>query len=169
MSLVSNATLNQLNFSVRTPIPPFVPNRNAPLSSGVALKDHQGGANSQISAQSLLGHTISVAPVGAVRTYTLPTASSILNEFGRNNDTGVVKTKVGDMIVFNVVNTGGERAYISSNDIGGDGTIVIAHSGAGSSFTGPVARGKITPVYLEWLQVNSGLQGATGLYTVYSV
>lgn len=175
MSLITtNATLTQSNFSVRTPIPPYIPNRNPPLHSGVVSKDDMGATSASISATAVLGHTIVVSPTTAGQVYTLPTASSLLYEFGRSPDTGVAKTAVGNMVVFNVVNRGTLPAYIACNATGGDGSAIIAYNGGVISATGPsytgsvVPKGHITPVYMEWLQVNSGVNGATGQYTLYN-
>lgn len=175
MSLItSNTTPTQTNFSIRTPITPYVPNRAQPLQSGVANKDSMGSTSTNIPSSAVLGHTIVVAPTTAGQTFTLPTAASLLYEFGRSSDTGITKTSTGKMLVFNIVNRGTLPAYIASNATGGDGTSIIAYNGGiinatGPSFTGSVTPvGKITPLYLEWLQVNSGVNGATGLYTIYN-
>lgn len=175
MSLINaNATTNPLNFSIRNPIPPYVPNRAPPLHSGVAIQNDVGAVTTNISAAALLGHTIVVSPTTAGQTFTLPTASSILYEFGRSIDTGVPKTAPGNMLVFNVVNRGTLPAYIASNPTGGDGSAIIAYNGGVISATGPsytgavVPVGKITPVYMEWLQVSGGVNGSTGQYTLYN-
>ena len=175
MSLItSNATTTQSNFGVRNPIPPYIPNRSSPLHSGVAFKENMGASSVAIPPSAVLGHTIVVSPSVANQTYTLPTASSMLYEFGRSIDTGIPKTSVGNMLVFNVVNRGNFPAYIACNPSGGDGTAVVAYQGgvtgsAGPSYTGSVVPvGRITPVYLEWLQVNGGVNGATGQYTLYN-
>lgn len=175
MSLItSNATLTQSNFGIRQPIPPYNPNRTPPLHSGVALKDDMGATSTNIPASAVLGHTVVVSPVTAGQSYTLPTAAALLYEYGRSSDTGVVKTAVGNMIVLNIVNRGTLPAYIVSNATGGDGSAIIAYNGGivnatGPSYTGSVVpKGKITPVYMEWLQVNSGVNGATGQYSVYN-
>jgi len=175
MSLItSNATTTQLNFSVRTPLPPYVPNRSSPLHSGVALKEDLGASSTAIPAAAILGHTIVVSPTTAGQVYTLPTAASMLYEFGRSIDTGVPKTGVGNMIVLNVVNRGTLPAYIACNPTGGDGSAIIAYNGGVISATGPsytgsiVPKGHITPVYMEWLQVSGGVNGATGQYTLYN-
>lgn len=175
MSLITaNATTTQSNFGVRTPIPPYIPNRSSPLHSGVAFKENMGVSSTAIPASAVLGHTIVVSPTTANQTYTLPTASSMLYEFGRSIDTGIPKTSVGNMLVFNIVNRGTLPAYIASNPTGGDGSAIVAYNGGitgttGPSYTGSVVPvGHITPVYLEWLQVNGGVNGATGQYTLYN-
>ena len=175
MSLInSNAMLTQSNFSVRTPIPPYNPNREPILHSGVVVKNNLGATSTSVPATAILGHTIVVAPTTAGQIFTLPTASSILYEFGRSIDTGVPKTAVGNMVVFSVVNRGTVPAYIACNPTGGDGTAIIAYNGGiinatGPSYTGAVVpKGKITPVYMEWLQVSGGVNGSTGQYTLYN-
>jgi hypothetical protein len=175
MSLINtNSQQTQLSFSVRTPIPPYNPNRTPPLRSGVAIKDDLGAVSTAIPAPVLLGHTIVVSPTTLGQVYTLPSASSILYEFGRSNDTGVPKTGVGNMLVLNVVNRGTVGALIATNAVGGDGTVLVAYNGGvpvggGASYTGAaLPKGRITPLYLEWLQVSGGVNGATGQYTIYN-
>lgn len=175
MSLItSNTTPTQTNFSIRTPITPYVPNRAQPLQSGVANTDSMGATSTNIPASAVLGHTIVVAPTAVGQTFTLPTAASLLYEFGRSIDTGVTKTSAGKMLVLNIVNKGTAAAYIASNSTGGDGSAIIALQGGIAnatepSFTGSVTPlGRITPLYIEWRQVNSGVNGATGLYTIYN-
>jgi len=174
MSQIVTSVNSKPNFKVRNSVVQNPPSNNFNLHSGVVLKNDLGATGKAIPASLVLGHTIIVSPVTASQTYTLPTASSLLSEFGRSIDTGVPTTRAGNMIVFNVVNRGTSPAYIKSNTVGGDGTAIIAYNGgvvdaAGPSYTGAtVPVGKITPVYLEWLSVSGGLDGATGTYTLYN-
>ena len=171
MSLVTSTFANP-NFTVRTS--GTASNKTRPLTVGKVIKQSVGATSSAVPVSALLNHTITVVPTTANQTFTLPTAAQLLSQFGKSTDTGVPKLAAGDSLVFNVVNRGSQAAYIASNPTGGDGTAIIAYTGAsaqvsGAAFTGAVAPvGKITPVYLEWLQVSGGVVGATGLYTLYA-
>lgn len=173
MSLITSSSANA-NFGVRNQIPTVPANRAPPLSSGKIIKQNVGAAGTNIPPSFVLNHTIVVSPTGASQTYTLPTASAILSEFGKSIDTGVPKIAAGDSLILRVVNRGSSPAYIASNPTGGDGTAIIAYTGAstgvgGPLFTGAVAPvGKLTTLYLEWLQVSGGVNGSTGLYTIYA-
>ena len=178
MSLVNNsysATQN-VNFGVRTQFPVIPSNRSAPLVTGRITKQDMGPAGTSIPPGAILGNTIVVSPTGANQTYTLPTASSILSEFGKSIDTGVPKLSVGDSHIIRIVNRGTAPAYVASNPTGGDGTAIIVNNGGATgnytssyAYTGTVVPvGHLTSIYLEWLQVNGGVQGATGFYTIYA-
>lgn len=170
MSLITSSSANP-NFGVRNQIPIIPANRAPPLSSGKIVKQDVGTAGAAIPPSFLLNHTIVVSPTGANQTYTLPTASAILSEFGKSIDTGVPKLAAGDSIILHVANRGSDPAYIASNPTGGDGSAAIAYAGSSTGIysTGAVTPvGKLTTLYLEWLQVNGGVNGSTGLYTVFA-
>ena len=164
--LSSNSQPGQLNFSIKTPVVPFNPTKEPFLTSGIADSYSQGTTSATISSGSLLGQTLLIHPSAGGQTYTLPTASSILNTFGRSIDTGIPRTSVGNMLVFNVVNRSQFPATLACNTTGGDGSAITC--GTGSFGSTPLQWGKITPVYLEWLAVSGGLDGATGQYTIYA-
>lgn len=150
-------------------------------STGVTLaastlkvaKQNVGAVGVVIPTSFLTSHTIVVAPTTVNQTYTLPTASAILSQFGKSGS-GVPKLVAGDSLVLQVVNRGAFPAYIASNPVGGDGTAIISYTGAASVSSGPlytgamVPSGKLTTVYLEWLEVHSSSAGATGYYTVFA-
>lgn len=170
MSLVTrNATTNQSNFIIRRAIPSASPNREPPRATGHILKDDMGSVSADIKAGAVLGHTIVISPSGANQTYTLPTATSLLNAYGKSIDTGVCKTATGNMIKLDIINRGTFPAYIASNTTGGDGSAMVCYPGGSTqSFTGSVTPiGNLTNIYLEWRSVNSGVAGATGVYSVY--
>lgn len=173
MSLITSSSAST-NFGVKTQIPSVPANRTPALTTGRVFKQNLGTAGTAIPPAYVLGHTIVVSPSTGLQTYTLPTASAILAEFGKSIDTGVPKISVGDSLVLRVVNRGSSAAFIASNPTGGDGTAIIAYTGSsaavsGAQYTGSVVPvGKLTTLYLEWLQVNGGVNGATGLYTVYA-
>lgn len=173
MSLITTSQANA-NFGVKTQIPTVPANRAPPLVTGRVIGQSAGTSGTAIPPSFLMNHTIVVAPTAANQTYTLPTASAILSEFGKSIDTGVPKLAVGDSLILRVVNRGAAPAYILSNPTGGDGTALIAYTGSATGNAGPGFTGSVTPVghlstlYLEWLQVNGGVNGATGLYTIYA-
>lgn len=173
MSLVTSSQANS-NFGVKTQIPTVGANRAPALTSGKIIRQNVGSAGAAIPPSFLLNHTIVVSPTGASQTYTLPTASQILSEFGKSIDTGVPKLVTGDSIRFKIVNRGNSPAYIATNPTGGDGTAIICYTGSstgwgGFGFTGSVTPvGKQTTLYLEWLSVSGGINGATGVYTIYA-
>jgi hypothetical protein len=136
-------------------------------------KQNVGAVGVVIPTSFLTSHTIVVAPTTVDQTYTLPTASAILCQFGKSAS-GVPKLVAGDSLVLQVVNRGAFPAYIASNPVGGDGTTIIAYTGASAMVSGPsyrgtvVPSGKLTTLYLEWLEVNSSSVGSTGYYTVFA-
>ena len=170
MSLITSSSASA-NFNVRTPA--GATNKLQGATTSKIIKQDVGNAGAAIPPSFLLNHTIVVSPTGANQTYTLPTASAILAEFGKSIDTGVPKLAAGNSLVVRVVNRGGYPAYIASNPTGGDGSAIISYTGSatgigGPGFTGSVAPvGKLTTIYLEWLAVNGGVNGATGQYTIY--
>ena len=175
MALINNtfsATQNT-NFGVRTPVQFLAPNRSAPLVTGRIIKQDMGPVGTAIPAGAVLGNTIVVSPTGALQTYTLPTASSILLEYGRNINTGIANLSVGDIIPLHIINRGTSPAFIVSNPSGSDNTAAIIYAGgvtgaAGPNFTGSVVPiGHGTNVFLEWLQVSSSVNGSTGQYSIY--
>src|SRR6266576_1087225 len=109
MSLINNtfSPTQSLNFNVKTPSnTPLVSNRQGPLVTGRISKAGQGNVTGPISVGGFLNHTIVVSPQTVNQTYTLPTASQILSEFGKSIDTGVPKLNVGDSHILRVVNRG---------------------------------------------------------------
>src|SRR6185437_6143144 len=170
MSLITSSSAST-NFNVRNS--GTATNKIAASTCTKVIKQDVGAVGTNIPPSFMLNHTITVSPTGANQTYTLPTASAILAEFGKSNDTGVPKLAVGNSLMLRIVNRGGFPAYIATNPTGGDGTAIVAYTGsstgiAGPGFTGSVSPvGKLTTIYLEWLQVNGGVNGATGQYTIY--
>ena len=168
MALVTS-TSSGLNFNVKVPVPIINPNRAPPLTTRRIIKQNIGTSGANIPATALLNNTITVSPSTVNQTYTLPKASDILAEFGKSIDTGVPKLAAGDTLEVRIVNRGAFSAYIAANATGGDGTAIIAPTGASAGSTGATyVVGRITNVFLEWLSVSGGTQGATGQYTVYS-
>jgi hypothetical protein len=172
MSLVTSSQASS-NFGVKNQILTTPTNRAPPLVTGKIIKTNVGTTSAAIPPVAILGHTITVSPASASQIYTLPTASAILAEFGKSIDTGVPKLAAGDSHIIRIVNRGAAPAIILSNPTGGDGTAILAYTGSatgigGVGFTGTVFPvGKLTTLYLEWLQVSGGVNGATGLYTIY--
>jgi len=163
-------------FGVRIPnpvvrsnaLPALVTERVNPLNAGAVA--------TTIPVNFLLDSMFIVTPTGANNNapgvvYTLPTAANLLAAFGA--PLGQSKLAAGDMLIFRVNNKGTSPAYIASNSVGGDGSAVIAYANGNTGSysgqsTGTITNiGKCTDLTLEWLQVNSGTNGATGLYTLY--
>jgi hypothetical protein len=158
------------NFGIRNPVNVVTPNRAPAATSLKVIKQDLGSTGTAIPVTTLLNSTIVVSPSAPGQVYTLPSASAILNQFGRNTDTGVAKLAVGDTLVFDIVNRGTTGAFISaSGALGGDNTQINSLPGATSlNWTGTTPLGRTTTVRLEFLQVGSGVAGATGQYTIYA-
>ncbi len=173
MALVTSSS-SSTNFGVKSQNPVVPANRMPPLTTGKVIKQNVGASGSAIPPSFVLGHTIVVSPTGPSQTYTLPTASAILSEYGKSIDTGIPKLAAGDSLIIRVVNRGAAPAIIASNPTGGDGTAIICYTGSATGVGGPGFTGSVTPVgklttlYLEWLQVNGGVNGSTGYYSIYA-
>jgi len=164
------------SFSVRNPVNSVKINRAQPLVTRRVAPQNLGNVASAVPVSALVDNMFVVAPTGASINapgvvFTLPSATNILAVFGE--ELGVSKLAAGDQLIFSVNNKGTSPAYVASNSSGGDGSAVIAlpngntgaYSGQGTGTLTNV--GHVTQFVLEWLQVNSGSNGATGLYAVY--
>ncbi len=175
MALVNN-TFNALgsnNFGVKVPVLLNPQNRCPALQTQRIMRNNMGAVNNTVIPASALMAPFVVSPTGPNVTYVLPTAASILNEFGRSIDTGLAKMASGDSLLLRVVNRGTSPAYLLSNPVGGDGTSVIVYQnnltgGNAPASTGAVAAvGRLTDVVLEFTAVSSSTNGSTGSYTLY--
>lgn len=169
MSLVVSNNRLQTNFSIQRPVVPIISNKCTPEGPIMYHRQDIGSSGTTISAVQLAGQCLSVIPGTSGQTYTLPTASQILQVFGRNIDSGLSRIVPGTIMEFKFVNRGSFTCAIAGNPTGSDGSAVICYTGAAGLGTGVVAlSGLPTRICLEWLQVNSGTNGATGLYTIYA-
>jgi hypothetical protein len=163
-------------FGVRVPNPVVHTNSLPALVTQRVNPISLGNVGTSVPISALLDSMVVVSPNGGSNSatgapYTLPSAASLLSAFGA--PLGQAKLNVGDCLIFRINNKGTSPAYIVSNSSGGDGSAVIAYANGNTGSysgqgTGTVSHaGKVTQLTLEWLQVNSGSNGATGLYTVY--
>ena len=162
-------------FGVRVPNPVINSNSLPALVTQRVNPVSLGNTAAAVPVNALFDSMFVVSPNGGSNAatgtnYTLPSASNLLAAFGA--PLGQSKLGVGDCLLLRVNNKGTSPAYIVSNSSGGDGSAVIAYANGNTGSysgqgTGSAGQGKTTLVTLEWLQVNSGTNGATGLYTVY--
>jgi hypothetical protein len=167
--VVANNT-RQTNLSIYRPVNHVTSNRMSPEGPVVYHRQDVGSVSTVIPAIALTGQCISMAPTSASQNYTLPTAAQILQVFGRNLESGISRISPGTIFEIKVINRGTAPCAVVSNPTGGDGSAVICYTGAYDQLgTGAIASsGLPTRICLEWLEVNSGTQGATGLYCVYA-
>jgi hypothetical protein len=158
------------NFGIRNPVNVVTPNRAPPATSFKVIKQDLGATGTAIPVGAMLNSTIVISPSAPGQVYTLPSASAILNQFGKNLDTGVAKVAPGDTFVVDIVNRGTTGAFVSAALAnGGDNTQINILPGATSlNWTGTTPVGRATTVRLEFLQVGSGVNGATGQYTIFA-
>lgn len=169
-----SSSSSNLSFGVRNPVGIVNINRAPPATCFRITKADMGATGTTITPNFIDNHTIVVSPSTAGQVYTLPSASLILSEFGKNVDTGIPKLGVGDSLLVDIVNRGNNPAVIATASAanGGDGTQLVCATGSagiqGVGFTGAVIpRGRLTTLTLEFLEVNGSVAGATGLYTIY--
>lgn len=165
---MSNSLTPNLHFAIQNPVPVVTSSKLPVASSARNSFNDLGATGAEINPALLASSTIVVRPT-AIQTYTLPSASDIISIFGIDVDTGIPRISTGQSIKLNVINKGTAPAYILSGPTGGDGTAIIAFTGAAnaSNATGSTPHGKVTPLTIEFTSVSSSLLGATGAYTVY--
>lgn len=167
MALVTS-TSSQLNFGIKQTANQSRANRTAPAVTSKIIRQSVGNTGAAIPLTFILGDTIVISPSTVNQTYTLPSASQILSEFGKSIDTGVPKLAAGDCLQLKIVNRGAFAGYILTSPTGGDGSALLAYTGGAAASTGAIAiSGKLTTMYLELTAVNGGVNGATGAYTIY--
>lgn len=178
MSLVMNNLAPNFSIKNSTSRVPLQGALNVLLTGQVNMQNVSAitPATTNIPDQFILGDTIVVAPTTANTTFTLPSASDILNIFGKDINTGVPKLTKGDALPLRFINKGTQNAYLKTGT-GGDGSAVILYNGAAvynANATFPIAStgaaniAHITQVQLEFTEVNGSLGGATGAYTIYA-
>ena len=164
-----------LTFGVKSQNGSYPANKSPPHVTGTINSVNLGATSAAISAIQFQGHTLIVNPTLGSQTYTLPTATQLLNEYGVNLDSGIPKLTAGALHNIHIINrsTNNSVAYIAANPTGGDGSVVLAYAPTGGNFngiplsTGAALTGKLTNIYLQWTNVASGTNGASGSYTIY--
>ena len=166
--VISNNHL-QTNLTIQHSSCPIQSNRIAPEGPVIFHRQDVGPTGINIPPLYLAGPCISVTPSSVGQNYTLPTASQILQVFGRNLESGIPRFGPGTIMELQVINRGTYTCALVSNPTGGDGTAVLCYTGAYGLGTGVVPlAGYPTHVYLEWIQVYGGPNGATGYYSIYA-
>ncbi len=163
---MSTNIIRNNNFAIVTPF-----NSSNIHSTNPRLNPNNLGAiGTNIPPVAAVGGAIRIAPVTANQVYVLPSFSNLLKQFGSNLDTGLPRAAVGDIVKFQVFNTGTSTAtvYSATGTDGGDGTAAIARATTANAYTGAVQTAHVTDVYLQFTAVNSGALGSTGTYTVFT-
>lgn len=183
---ISEATSNptDLSFGIRVPSNnPQNPSRqpfimNARIRPAVYANGGTTMANGTVlSSIACMNQMIVINPTGTVAiadTYVLPSASTLLAEFGRNLDTGLSKAASGDILRLQIVNIGTNNAHIYASNAtagwGGDGSAIICTRGGatGVNATGaaPSPNANITQVFIRFNTVVSSMAGVSGTYSV---
>lgn len=148
--------------------------KQSPLSfSGIDTRSsppNQGPVGVVMDAFSLIGGSIKISPSSSNQVYTLPTLTSLVQQYGSDITTGVSNVKSGDLISLKVFNTGTFPAIVSTNSTTGaygDGSKVVC-SNTSTSYTGTSPVGHATNLHIQVSAISSGLYGSTGSYTVFS-
>lgn len=161
MSFVSSNNLNQTNFSVMGSTSSVGPNRMRSDVIPVSHRQDLGATGITIPPIYLCGPCISMVPQLASQSFAFPSAAQMLQLFGRNLETGLSRIAPGTVMEFQFINRGAVPCEVVASGTGGDSSLVACATGAGNL-------GKGTKVFLEWIAVNSGLNGCTGEYTIYA-
>lgn len=148
----------------------FNSNRAPPARLTRIIKTDMGATGTYIPASVVLGQTVIISPSSALQTYTLPTATSIISEFGEPQ--GVPKLSTGNILPINIINRGTFDAFINGST-GSDGSAVVALCPANTTNTATgttTMLGTNCSVFIEFTNVASSLSygGCTGAYTIYS-
>lgn len=168
-------------FSIKHPGNSIIFNRAPPSQVSRIIQYNLGATGTIIPASALVGGYVFVSPGTGAQTYTLPSATQILSEFGE--PLGAANINAGDVLSFYIVNKGTFNCLIASQTGtgGGDGTIIVANA---ANATGSFSTGAISPighstfVKLEFTSVSNGgvigsnnigiITQSTGSYSVYN-
>lgn len=166
--IMSSSLVPNQSFSIKHPIL-INPFNRAPASTVTrVIQSNLGTTSAAVPASIIPGGYIFVSPTGSTgSTYTLPTAATLLSEFGET--LGQPSLAAGEVLVLRVVNKGTQPA-IFVGSTGTDGTSVTALS--------PVTgTGRTTWLNIEFTSISAGgvsgnnnvgiIFGGTGSYTLY--
>ena len=165
---MSNSLVPNQTFSIKHPV--FLNPINRAPSSTVTrvVQNNLGFASTAIPATVIPGGYIFVSPTGSTgSTFTLPTASTLLSQFGE--PLGTPKLTPGEVLTLHVVNKGTQPAIIAGST-GTDGTSVTVLAPT----TGTARVGALN---IEFTSISAGgvsgnnnvgtIFNGTGTYTLY--
>jgi hypothetical protein len=152
--IVDNTSVyNELQFGIRRNPTVIAPSRRGFESVSRIRPAVLGATATTMTSVQAMNPMIQVSPASSV-TYTLPTANSLLSEFGRNLDTGISNVKENDTLVYRILNTGTGAATLTAG-AGGTGSVICP-------------AGRTIVMLLQFGAVTSSLSGTTGTYTLYT-